>query len=140
MADYPEVNTLLDGREFTDQMIWDVLDEVISDFNAMPPQIGRWGVADFPNVSMLIDGVIGKLLEQRLPALARTSIDFVAGDVSVRYPQYELYFRLSQTMLTRYRSTAEKYKFSKNIRNAINAATAVPSSNSLTGGNGYRHC
>lgn len=140
MADNPELNTLMDGREFRDSLIWDVTDEMLEDFNSKPPQIGSWGVRGFPNISVLLDGVIGKLLEIRLPALARNNIDYRAGEVSIRYPQYELYLQLSQLLLRRYEEKAREYKFSKNIRNSIGAATAVPSTNALTSGSGYPNC
>ena len=62
--DHPALNRLIKGEESSDRMImWAVLD-CIDDFNTSPPFLNlRYGVGNFPSLSLLREGTTTRLLE-----------------------------------------------------------------------------
>jgi hypothetical protein len=63
LRDYPELNRLVAGQENSDRLIGLALMETVDDYNTTPPPLEHKKLSNFPNVSLLIQGAVVKVLQ-----------------------------------------------------------------------------
>ena len=85
LRDYPSVNELLvDGIETSDKLLAEYISQVVDYFNGLPPPLSRqYSWADFPNRSLLIDGVIALVLQSVGHSDVRNFMPSVDGGATV---------------------------------------------------------
>ena len=124
MRDFPELNTLIDGVENSDELILDELEVVIEEINAVPPPIGFFGAGNIP-MSFLIDGTIARLLDAACILLVRNMLNFSAGGVSVQFTQPTAYLQLAAERRRRYEEQRDRWKVAINHQMAIDGTGGV---------------
>lgn len=82
--DHPSLNRLIKGEESNDRIImWAVLD-CIDDFNTSPPFLNkRFGVTNFPSMSLLREGSTVRLLESVSLLNIRNHLQCSDGGISL---------------------------------------------------------
>jgi hypothetical protein len=127
LRDYPDLNTLMEGEEHYDIHIERRVEETLADFNAVPPLIGNYDVANFPNIDILLDGVMARLLESSALLYLRNDLDFVAGSVTVRLPQPQTYLAVANQKRASYQQRARELKVALNKEMAVDASVIMTS-------------
>lgn len=120
LRDFPELNRLIAGEETSDRMIaWAVAD-VLADYNGTPPFIGSVGITNFPNRSMLKDGVISYVLESVAILQTRNQIDYSDGGISVQVSNKgPMLLQAAQMFRARYEQQKMRTKASLNVEMAF---------------------
>lgn len=121
MRDYQELNRLLNDVETTDRMIAQAIRAVVGAFNNMPPGIrSRYDWASFPDQSLLMTGVIGRL--QRGLADLDNRNYYPASDGQVGVPSRtkgQFVDRAAQTKWQEFLASAKELRISLNFREAL---------------------
>jgi hypothetical protein len=120
LRDFPELNRLIAGEETSDRMIaWAVAD-ILSDYNGTPPFIGSVGLRNFPNMSMLKDGVVSQVLESVAILQTRNQLDYSDGGISVQVSNKgPMLLQFAQMFRNRYEQQKLRTKASLNIELAF---------------------
>ena len=124
MRDMPELNTLIDGEENSDELIYDAIDITLSRVNTVPPRLGVFLARNTP-LHILMDGVIFELLESAAILLTRNYLQFSTGGFTVDPPQYGLYQSMADKYWQRFRSEIQQYKVSLNHQLAVDGSGGI---------------
>ena|SRR3990172_8510011 len=124
MRDSPELNTIIDGVESSDELTQDAIELVIDEVNSTPPPIGAFLAQHIP-VPILQDGVVSRLIESAAILLMRNDLAFSAGDVTVQLGQAQSYLPLAKYFRDRYESSRDRWKIAMNHQAALDAAGGV---------------
>lgn len=121
MRDFPELNRLIEGRETSDREIAFAIMECIDDFNMTPPLLGTFTVANFPSISLLINGSIINIITSVGLLQTRNHMSYSDGQgvqvsVSDKGPQLMNWMNL-------FTQTYEQKKF--RLKQAINLGEAL---------------
>lgn len=126
MRDFPELNTLIDGEEHSDQYILDAIGEVLSVMNTTPPPIGQMLVSNSPR-HLLVDGTISILLESAAILLFRNEIGFSSGGFTVQLSQHHNYLQMSQMFRNRFENKLKEHKVAVNHQQGVDGSGGVAS-------------
>jgi len=130
MRDYPQLNTVIEGEESSEEHVLDALDTVMEYLSDSPPPLGEFSYSEIPSY-LLVDGAIAELLLSAAILLSRNYIQFSAGGITVDLPQYRVYLDLARSMKQEFRADAHKYKVSLNHQRAVDGTQGSRSSWSL---------
>lgn len=83
LNDYPEVNRLIDGKEFTSDRIQTAIKFVLSEWNETPPVINVFTESNFPYKTTLLYGVVGFLFRGEAAFQERNHLPYQSGGLSV---------------------------------------------------------
>ena len=127
MRDHPEVNELIDGEESGVRLVLLCMAMAISRYNMRPPLLGMADFATFPSRALLIDGTAIELLKSAQFLLARNSLLYqdggvTVGDVELRWDKYE---KMIQRLLTTWLSEVDRLKVAMNIDSALGSGIPV---------------
>ena len=120
--DYADLNTLIEGEEHSDRLIGDVIEDILSDFNATPPPVGVFLVANFPNPLALIWASISELLRSVHLLYARNDLVYSQGGTTVQYSQVQTYPQIANDLWGRYEQAKYRLKVSIGMQQAVNSA------------------
>lgn len=82
--DHPALNRLIKGEESNDRMIMWAIYDCLDDFNTTPPFLNmRYGVSNFPSVSLLREGSVVRLLESVSLLNIRNHLQFSDGGIAL---------------------------------------------------------
>jgi hypothetical protein len=125
MRDYAELNRLIqdsDGNpdvESSDKVIARTIKIVIGAFNAMPPPIATYSWDNFPDRSLLITGIVARLLRQVANLDERNYYPASDGQVGVPSRQKGQFVRrTAESMWSEFMQMAKQLKVSLNFRAA----------------------
>jgi hypothetical protein len=82
VGDYQPNNYLLNSVEFTDARITLAMELAVSEFNAITP-LSKVSLANFPSKGLLLDGTMWKLLSGMAQQLARNTMEYSDGGLSI---------------------------------------------------------
>jgi len=137
MRDHAELNTLFEGEENSDRLIEHSVERILEDYMATPPVVGRYQVYDFPDHSLLIDGVVGDLLMSAAILLNRNDLDFSSGSMQVSTRQAQMYLQLAQMHQQRYEQRKARLKVAANHDQAVRSVQHIDSDFARVHGSGY---
>lgn len=112
IADYTENNHLIDGVEFSDTRISLATELAITEFNVIPP-LGGATIDSFirQGKSLLITGVCWKLFEGQCALLARNTMNYSDGGISLPIEErFPLYQSLAESFKAQFLSSASRVK------------------------------
>jgi hypothetical protein len=137
MRDHAELNTLIEGEENSDRLIEIATETVLEDFSATPPIIGQFGVRNFPDYSLLQEGVVAHLMMSAAILFTRNDLDFAAGSmqVSMRHPQ--TYLQLAQMHRQGYEMKKRSTKVALNMDQAARSVQHINSEFARAHGSGH---
>lgn len=116
LSDKPELNHLLDGVEFPDAMISIAMDLAVNEFNLIPP-LSAVDINTFPNRALLMSGTIYKMLTGQATLLARNTMAYNDGGVSIPIEERaQLYQSLAATFQSDFQTAARAYKIQANYK------------------------
>ncbi len=122
MRDHAELNTLVEGEESDDKLIWSAIDFILDDFNTCPPPLSqRYVVANFPSYTLLRDGVVLELLQSAALLLARNALSYQHGGTAVSLDQHSTYLQIAQLMRSKYESDKVRLRVSINTQEAVSS-------------------
>lgn len=124
MRDYPELNTLIDGQEYSDRMIEYSLDIILETINATPPPVGLFLVSNAP-LHLLIDGCVARLLRSLAILYLRNDVDFGVDGLTVRYTQGQSYLAMAQERMQEFKSDLLRWKISVNAQQAVDGSGGI---------------
>ncbi len=135
MRDFPELNRLIEGRETSDREIAFAAMECIDDFNMTPPLLGAFTLANFPSISLLINGAIINIITSVGLLQTRNHMSYSDGQgiqvsVSDKGPQLMNWMNL---FTQSYEQKKFRLKQAMNLGGALNG-TGVPSEYSYISG------
>jgi hypothetical protein len=115
----PEVNFLIDKVEFEDhEVIW-AIRQPVDQWNAVPPPVGTFTVADFPYRYYWLRAAIAELLRMAAIWMRRNDLDYSAGGVQVmdtkKWPDY---LRLSDMLRKEWTDWMKQKKIEINLDGA----------------------
>jgi hypothetical protein len=117
IADYVENNHLLDGVEFSDTRISLAAELAISEYNMTPP-IGAVSVNSFLRAgkAILMSGVLWKLFEGQAALLARNTMSYSDGGISLPIEErMQLYQSMAAQFQASFQSSVGRLKQYLNI-------------------------
>lgn len=121
LLDKPELNTLIDGIKFTDEMIDRACYFVVDAFNCIPPPttfLSR--VEDFPLRYLLLIGVSGHLLRGAAVGEAVNTLNYSAENISVAdRDKAQLFTELGNSFWKEFMELAKNIKISQNTNNLL---------------------
>lgn len=128
LRDFPELNRLIAGQETSDRMIALAAMEAIDDFNTTPPLIDAVTIANFPSISLLVNGTIINILESVGLLQLRNHLSYSDGqgvqvNVSDKAPQL---MQWMQIFKAQYELKKSNLKKSINLSGALNGS-GIPS-------------
>lgn len=123
--DVDVLNTMISGEEHSNRYIWDAIEEVLEDFNISPPPVGTFLVANFPNVTLLRDGVMAVLLDSATLLYARNDVMYAHGGTTVQLPQVSTYTQLADRFRERYEMKKDRLKVAINMQQAVAATSGI---------------
>jgi len=126
LRDTPELNTLVDGIEYSNAMFLVTLMLVLDDINASPPPLGMFLTRDVPS-GILLDGVVYRLLSSAAILYARNAISFMSGTTTVQLDQYRIYLQMAADYRSAYKESLNQWKISLNHQMALDAVGGVHS-------------
>lgn len=119
--DFPELNRLIAGKESEDRDILLAIIETIEDFNTTPPLIEPVGLADFPSVSLLVNGTLIRLLTSVGLLSTRNQLNYVdsggQGGIADKTPAIMNWLQL---FMGQYEQKKVALKMALNLRGALN--------------------
>lgn len=124
MRDFPELNTLIDREENSDELILDAMDITLARINGTPPPVGAFYVAN-TRQDILLDGIIAELLESAAILAFRNNLAFSTGGFSVQLDQHHNYLMLSQQYYSRFMSSLQQWKVSINHQLAVDGTGGI---------------
>lgn len=127
LRDYPELNRLIEGKEFSSSDIEEAMVEALQEYNSSPPLLGEFQVVDFPNPRTLLAGTIAFLIKDRLPAISRNDIQYQAGSLSIAMPQFNTYSALADSYYREFKAGVVTTKNAINTERAVSKATMISS-------------
>lgn len=128
MRDDSRINRGVTGQEHSDTDIQAAIDYALMEFNSMPPIIGYYSIQNFPDVSLLLDGITAALLESALILYARNATEVVHSGTRVVRNQVNLYPRLAEMYRQRFGQKARMWKVARNIAETFDASGGIHSS------------
>jgi len=120
--DFAPLNRLISGEEHSDRMIMMALHDIIDDFNASPPPVGAFFVANFPNRLILITGALAILIESAALLYARNDLAYASTGTTVQFGQSREYMHIAATMWQQYEVKKKELKTSINAQQAVAAS------------------
>ena len=117
LQDRVENNYLLSGPEFSPTQVALAIDLALSEWNVIPP-LGLDSVDTFPSAgkSILMSGVCWKLFEGAVALLARNTMEYSDGGLTVPVEERApLYMQLAAMFQASFQSSASKLKIHLNL-------------------------
>jgi hypothetical protein len=119
MSDYPEQNHLIEGSEFSDTQLVSFLLMTIDKFNSIPPITMRSGLADFPSLTLLLEGAAIYALKSAVFKYIRNAFQYNDSGVQVAVEEKAAeYERTIQRMLTEWMESAREIRQNLNLESA----------------------
>jgi hypothetical protein len=115
LRDYAQLNTIVDGVEFSDVQIEQALLYALEEYNNSPPLIGRRSIRLHPHPALLMNGAIASLLMDASLFYARNDISYSAGTIQVGFPQAQTYFNMGERMMTQFKQDVVNRKTAENV-------------------------
>lgn len=116
MRDTPELNRLIRKEESDPEMFEFALEMAISEYNTVPPIMGRVTIETYPSLWLLMHGAAIQLLKSNGILQARNELNYSAGGSSfIRSNKSNYYLTWMMNFVNAYQSTLASSKISKNI-------------------------
>jgi hypothetical protein len=116
LRDYPEVNTLLDDVEFSDNEIAYCMTKPIDKWNSMLPDVGRYDLHNFPWRDMHLTATIGELLKIAAYHYIRNQLPYTAGGLSIDDKNKgPAYLQMAEQELAKFEKFCMERKFEANV-------------------------
>ena len=126
MRDYPELNTLISGREHSESQIMDAIEDTVAYCTHTPPNLGYMSVQRVP-LHILINLVAARLLKSVALLYIRNDISFQTGGTTVQLDQGQVYWNLSDSLARQAEQELVKWKIAENHTMAVRAVAGVHS-------------
>jgi hypothetical protein len=110
LNDYPDVNLLLNDKQFGDRRVLNALLYILEDFNTFPPMRTYYTLLDFPRPQILYTGAIAELLRSLAITDVRNFYPFQAGDIQLNPSKANEYLQLSEQYRQMYIAERERFK------------------------------
>ena len=116
LRDYPELNTLLNDVEFSDNEIAYCISKPVEIWNEMTPDVGQYDIADFPWRQQHISATIGHLLVLAGRWYLRNQLAYSSGGLSVDDKNKgPAYIQMGQQAMANFERFCMERKFEANI-------------------------
>jgi len=117
MRDTPELNRLIRKEESDDEMYEFAIEMTISEFNSIPPIIGRASIESYPSLYLLMQGSAIQLLRSNGILQARNELNYSAGGSSfMRSNKSNYYLAWINSFIGAYTQHLQQIKISRNIQ------------------------
>lgn len=115
IRDKAENNLLIEGTEFSPTVISVAMDLAINEYNLIPP-ISTASLMVFPNKALLMSGTLYKMFLGQAALLARNTMNYSDGGVSVPVEErFQLYMALGQMYQQEFQTSARNLKTYLNL-------------------------
>lgn len=115
IADKPELNHLLDGEEFSATRIEIAMELAVDKYNMIVP-ISSADLYTFPSKFILLYGTLGILFEGQAALLARNTMSYTDGGISIPVEERaQLYQSLAAMYNSSFETSARAVKIQYNI-------------------------
>ena len=127
MRDFADLNELIDGEESGDRMILLELAQTLSDYNSIPPLITPAEFGTFPSRFLLLKGTVYNLLDSANLLLARNSLAYSDGGLSVSdvEERYRKYAEIATRGKEWWEARVTRFKIAANLAEAIGSGVPV---------------
>jgi hypothetical protein len=116
LRDYPELNTLLNDVEFSDNEIAYCISKPVEIWNSMLPDVGQYDIGDFPWRQQHISATIGHLLVLAGRWYVRNQLAYSSGGLSVDDKNKgPAYIQMGEQALANFERFCKERKFEANI-------------------------
>ena len=116
MRDTPELNRLIRKEESDPEMFEFAIEMAISEYNTVPPIMGRVTIDTYPSLYLLMHGAAIQLLKSNGILQARNELNYSAGGSSfVRSNKSNYYMAWLAHFINAYERTLQASKIAKNI-------------------------
>lgn len=116
LRDTPQLNRLIKGYESDEEMLTFAIDMTIDDWNVTTPVIGNTSIANFPSLSLLMQGATIWILKSQGIFQARNELNYNTGGSSfVRMNKSNYYQNWMVNLANEYELKKRNLKIQQNI-------------------------
>jgi hypothetical protein len=116
LRDYPEVNTLLNDVEFSDNEIAYAMTRPVDRWNSMLPDVGQYDIHNFPWRYAHLNATIGELFKMAGRAYLRNDLPYSSGGLSVNDKNKgPAYLQLAEQEEAKFVQFCAERKFEANV-------------------------